>query len=126
MLLQNEKYDYKYCDTTYSINENAIFANIIKEDESRYFIERAIEYGRFKIKEEWILKSDFKERYKSVEDAKKWILRGNRFGSKVYLGENGLTQNLPESKLFATKNIAMEIAKTLAFGDHWVAIPCGF
>lgn len=30
MLLQNEKYDYKYCDTTYSINENAIFANIIK------------------------------------------------------------------------------------------------
>ena len=43
MLLQNEKYDYKYCDTTYSINENAIFANIIKEDESRYFIERAIE-----------------------------------------------------------------------------------
>lgn len=79
MLLQNEKYDYKYCDTTYSINENAIFANIIKEDESRYLIERAIEYGRFKIKEEWILKSDFKERYKSVEDAKKWILRGNRF-----------------------------------------------
>ena len=126
MLLQNEKYDYKYCDTTYSINENAIFANIIKEDESRYFIERAIEYGRFKIKEEWILKSDFKERYKSVEDAKKWILRGNRFGAKVYLGENGLTQNLPESKLFSSKNIAMDIAKTLSFSEHWIAIPCGF
>ena len=126
MLLQNEKYDYKYCDATYSINENTIFANILKENESGYLIERAIEYGRFKMKNKWIPKTDFYEQYRIVEEAKKWILRGNRFGSKVYLGENGLTQNLQESKLFSTKNIAMEIAKTLTFGDHWAAIPCGF
>ena len=29
MLLQNEKYDYKYCDTTYSINENATNPDIL-------------------------------------------------------------------------------------------------
>lgn len=126
MLLQNEKYDYKYCNTVSYANEHTIFANIITEDENNFLIERAIEYGRFRIRPAWILKTQFYEEYKVVENATKWVLRGNRFGTKVYLGQNGLTQNLPNSKTFPTKKAAIEMAKTLKYGDHWVAVPCGF
>lgn len=126
MLLQNEKYDYKYCNAKRNINEYTIFANIITEDENNLLVERATEYGRFAMKSKWIPKTDFYEQYRIVEEAKKWILRGNRFGAKVYLGENGVTQNLPNSKLFSTKKAALEMAQTLKYGDHWVAVPCGF
>lgn len=126
MLLLNERYDYKYCNSKTIINEYTIFADIVSEDENNFLLARSTEYGRFPLCKKWISKVDFYEQYQIVENAKCWMIRGNRFGTKVYLAENGVTQNLPDIKSFTSKMDAINKIKTLNFGEHWVVLPCRF